>query len=90
MDAHAAASDEVFEAFVRRERERGTNFVTIVGGEPSLALDRLGRLYTYFTEDEMRTLLTAAGFTGIEADIEPSVSYDGTPANSMHIFATRA
>ena len=28
------------EAFVRREQERGTNFVTIVGGEPSLELDR--------------------------------------------------
>jgi len=48
MDAHAAASDADFDAFVARELERGTNFVTIVGGEPSLALDRLHRLYAEF------------------------------------------
>ena len=36
------------DVFVRRERERGTNFVTVVGGEPSLELDRLKTLYDAF------------------------------------------
>ncbi len=34
--------------FVARERARGTNFVTVVGGEPSLVLDRLKKLYDAF------------------------------------------
>lgn len=42
--AHGAA----FDAFVARERARGTNFVTIVGGEPSLVPDRLRALYASF------------------------------------------
>jgi hypothetical protein len=36
------------DAFVAREAERGTNFVTVVGGEPSLALERLKVLYDAF------------------------------------------
>ncbi len=46
--ARAPGSDAVVDAFVARERERGTNFVTIVGGEPSLALDRLKTFYDAF------------------------------------------
>ena len=41
-------SPEAVRAFVERERERGTNFVTVVGGEPSLALDALKRLHDAF------------------------------------------
>ena len=52
--------------------------------------DDLGRLYTYFTEAEMRELLTAAGFTGIEAETEPSVGFSGQPCTSMHLFCRRA
>ena len=49
MDRHAASGDPAaLDAFIARERERGTNFVTIVGGEPSLALDRLATLYRAF------------------------------------------
>lgn len=49
--------------------------------------DSLGRLYTYFTEVEMRGLMTAAGFQDITAEIEPSTGYDGTAVNSLHLFA---
>jgi len=52
--------------------------------------DTLGRLYTYFTEPEMRGLMTAAGFDDIAAETEPATSFDGTPATSLHIFARRA
>ena len=48
MDRHATADAAALDAFVERERARGTNFVTIVGGEPSLVLDRLQTLYRSF------------------------------------------
>src|SRR5882724_2011686 len=35
MDQREAPDDEAFEQFIAREQARGTNFVTIVGGEPS-------------------------------------------------------
>jgi len=41
-------SEAAFEAFIQREKERGTNFVTVVGGEPSLVLHRLKKLYDNF------------------------------------------
>lgn len=48
MDTHRAASESVFDEFIDRERARGTNFVTVVGGEPSLELPRLKKLYDAF------------------------------------------
>jgi MoaA/NifB/PqqE/SkfB family radical SAM enzyme len=49
MDASKAPRDEgVFDAFVERERARGTNFMTVLGGEPSLMLERLQKLYEHF------------------------------------------
>jgi len=49
MDQRAASVDpRDLDEFVAREQERGTNFVTIVGGEPSLALDKLKTLYDSF------------------------------------------
>jgi organic radical activating enzyme len=41
MDQYKSPKDEsIFDEFVAREKARGTNFVTIVGGEPSLVLQR--------------------------------------------------
>lgn len=40
--------DSVFDAFIEREKARGTNFVTIVGGEPSLVPDRVKKIYDHF------------------------------------------
>ncbi len=49
MDKIAPPEDEaVFDDFIQKEKERGTNFVTIVGGEPSLALGRLKKIYDNF------------------------------------------
>jgi MoaA/NifB/PqqE/SkfB family radical SAM enzyme len=49
MDQFQSPSDEAqFDAFIQREKARGTNFVTIVGGEPSLALDRVKKLHDSF------------------------------------------
>ena len=47
MDQHDSSGSDL-DAFIERELERGTNFVTIVGGEPSLVLDRLARFYQAF------------------------------------------
>ena len=49
MDQYKAPHEEnTFEAFIERERIRGTNFVTVIGGEPSLMLGRLEKLYNNF------------------------------------------
>jgi MoaA/NifB/PqqE/SkfB family radical SAM enzyme len=37
-----------FDALIQNELERGINFVTIVGGEPTLRLDRLKKIYDNF------------------------------------------
>ncbi len=49
MDNVKTPTDESqFDSFIQNELERGTNFVTIVGGEPSLRLDRLKKIYDNF------------------------------------------
>ena len=49
MDVTKTPKDESeFDLFIAKELDRGTNFVTIVGGEPSLRLDRLKKIYDNF------------------------------------------
>lgn len=49
MDRFKSPEDEaVFDAFIASEKARGTNFVTVVGGEPSLQLERLKKLHDSF------------------------------------------
>lgn len=49
MDKHKAPMDEAeFETFISQEKGRGTNFITVVGGEPSLMLNRLKKLHDNF------------------------------------------
>ena len=52
--------------------------------------DDLGRLYTFFSEAEMRGYLSAAGFREVETEKEPSTGFSGTPCTAMHMFARRA
>lgn len=40
--------DTQFDALLASESERGTNFITVVGGEPALALGRLKKLHDNF------------------------------------------
>ncbi len=44
----AKPDDAALDSFIERELERGTNFVTIVGGEPALVPDRLRRICANF------------------------------------------
>ncbi len=46
FESPRAESD--FDAFITREKERGTNYVTVVGGEPSLVPERLKKMYDAF------------------------------------------
>lgn len=49
MDKHKAPKDEAeFDAFIAQEKARGTNYVTVAGGEPSLMLDRVKKIYENF------------------------------------------
>lgn len=49
MDESKAPEDEKeFDDFIDRELKRKTNFVTAVGGEPSLMISRLKKLYDHF------------------------------------------
>lgn len=49
MDRHKSPRQESdFDAFIEQERARGTNSVTVVGGEPSLRLKRLKKFHDNF------------------------------------------
>jgi hypothetical protein len=79
MDASRDADDETLEAFVVDEVARGTNFVTVIGGEPSLALSRLRRLYGSFRLMTVTNGLRKIPFVGFE-DMPISVSVWGDRA----------
>ena len=49
MDLFEPPYNEIeFDSFILQEKNRGTNFITIVGGEPALELNRLKKLYDNF------------------------------------------
>lgn len=48
MDQVESSSENDFDALIESELERGTNFVTIVGGEPSLEIGRIKKIYDHF------------------------------------------
>jgi len=49
LDRHKAPKEEeVFDRFLDQEEARGTNFITVLGGEPSLMPERLKKVYDRF------------------------------------------
>jgi hypothetical protein len=49
MDQQRTGGDETaFDHWILQEKERGTNFVTIVGGEPALVPERIRKIYRHF------------------------------------------
>lgn len=67
MDQHHAPEDEAaFDAFITREKARGTNFVTVVGGEPSLVLPRLKKIYDNFWMNVATNGLRKIPYEGFE------------------------
>lgn len=69
-------------------REGGYLYVGLKEGQGA-ERDSLGRLYTFFSEEEMRGLLAGAGFDIVSVQTEAGDGYDGVPVTSMHIFARR-
>lgn len=47
-ESPAPSAERHFDAFIEREKARGTNFVTVVGGEPTLRKGRLRKIYKNF------------------------------------------
>jgi len=61
-----AALDTHFNNLINSEKERGTNFVTVVGGEPTLRLDRLKVIYDNFKMNVATNGLLRIPYEGFE------------------------
>jgi len=61
-----AGSEEDFDRFIAREKSRGTNYVTVVGGEPSLVVDRIRKLYRHFRVNVVTNGLSRIPDSGLE------------------------
>ncbi|BAZ49206.1 hypothetical protein NIES4103_18170 [Nostoc sp. NIES-4103] len=67
MDKNKAPQNEAeFDAFIEREKARGTNFVTVIGGEPSLMLHRLKKLQNNFFTTVVTNGVNKIPFDGFE------------------------
>lgn len=67
MDRWQAPKDDAdFDELIRREKERGTNFVTIVGGEPSLVPHRIKKIYENFWMNVATNGLRKIPYEGFE------------------------
>ncbi len=74
---HPTASEAVFDAFLQKERERGTNFITIVGGEPSLKPGRLRKIARYFKASVSTNGLKNIPMEGLEKNLSIGISVWG-------------
>ncbi|RMG64909.1 MAG: radical SAM protein [Calditrichaeota bacterium] len=85
MDRYRSPRDErVFDAFIEREKARGTNFVTVVGGEPTLAMDRLQKLYRHFRLSVATNGLRRIPLKGFE-NLPIGISVWGSPATDRRL-----
>ena len=67
MDKHQSPKNEsVFDDFIQKEKERGTNFVTIVGGEPSLVIHRIKKIYDNFYTSVATNGIRKIPYKGLE------------------------
>ena len=67
MDRYCSPEDErVFDDFLKSELERGTNFITVVGGEPSLEIERIRKIYKHFKLSIATNGLKKIPYEGLE------------------------
>lgn len=66
----------------------GQLYLGLKEGEGSYR-DRLDRLYVYYTEPEIRDLLTQARFRVTKVTHDRNEGYDGSDVRELHIFAER-
>ncbi len=74
---HHTADEATFDAFIEQEKARGTNFVTIVGGEPSLKPDRLRKIARNFKASVSTNGLKKIPMEGLEENLSIGVSVWG-------------
>jgi MoaA/NifB/PqqE/SkfB family radical SAM enzyme len=68
MDRYRSPEDEaVFDAFIEREAARGTNAMLITGGEPTLEMERLAKLYRRFRLTAVTNGLIKIPYEGFES-----------------------
>lgn len=85
MDSHKKVnSEDDFLAFVEQERERGTNMLTIVGGEPALELDRLRILAKHFKLTVVTNGSLPIPRKGLE-NIRIAISFWGDQQQDTHL-----
>jgi MoaA/NifB/PqqE/SkfB family radical SAM enzyme len=66
MDQCSTTDESLLDQWILSEKERGTNFVTVVGGEPSLALPRLKKIYDNFKSNVATNGLIRIPMEGFE------------------------
>jgi hypothetical protein len=74
-----SSGEEAFDAFVQREKERGTTFVTIVGGEPSLVIGRIRKIYENFKCSVATNGIRKIPYEGLE-NLPIGVAVWGSPS----------
>jgi organic radical activating enzyme len=84
MDAGGEAEPEEFERFVKAEVARETNFVTVLGGEPSLVLERLRHLAKHFRLMIVTNGLRPIPLEGLE-DVAIAISVWGDRATDRRL-----
>ena len=65
--AKSPIDEEHFDLFIKKELDRGTNFITVVGGEPSLQLGRLRKLHENFRINVSTNGLVKIPYAGFES-----------------------
>lgn len=84
MDLVGEASDAEFEKFIHGELQRGTNFVTVIGGEPSLAIERVRALARAFRVTVVTNGLRPLPVEGLES-ISIGISVWGDRATDRNL-----
>lgn len=85
MDQHRSPEEEaIFDAFIENEKARGTNFVTIVGGEPSLEMGRIKKIYDNFHLSVATNGIKKIPMEGLE-NLPIGIAVWGTPATDKEL-----
>jgi len=84
LHAPRAAFPHHLAAIKQSLKQGGTFYIALKLGKGE-ARDALGRLYTYFEEDELKDLLMTAGFTVVDCAYGESKGLDGTMARWISV-----
>ncbi len=82
---HPTAEETTFDLFLEDEKKRGTNFITIVGGEPSLKPDRMRKIVKFFKASVSTNGLKKIPMQGLEKNLSIGVSVWGNRETDMRL-----